>query len=166
MGKKPNQLKTTLELTAQQRKFVDILVANWGNIKKVDACLQAGYTSKKGKPYEMASKLLNQDLNPHICRYLEKRLQRETEKYEKDKLKRYKTFERLRDGAEQKGQYTGAINAEYRAGQMAGMFIDKKEITHSSLEGMSRDQLEQRLNELEQKIGEGVNIIDITPDKN
>ena len=85
--------------------------------------------------------------------------------YEKDKLKRYKTFERLRDGAEMKGQYTGAINAEYRAGQMAGMFIDKKEITHSSLEGMSRDQLEQRLVELEKKIGEGVNIIDVTPEK-
>ncbi len=47
----------------------------------------------------MASKLLNQDLNPHVCRYLEKKLQRETEKYEKDKLKRYKTFERLRNGA-------------------------------------------------------------------
>jgi hypothetical protein len=109
--------------------------------------------------------LLNPDLNPHVCRYLEKRLQRETEKYEKDKLKRYKTFERLRDGAEMKGQYTGAINAEYRAGQMAGMFIDKKEITHSSLEGMNRDQLEQRLAELEKKIGEGANIIDITPEK-
>ena len=166
MGKKPNQLKTTLELTAQQRKFVDILVANWGNIKKVDACLQAGYTSKKGKPYEMASKLLNQDLNPHICRYLEKRLQRETEKYEKDKLKRYKTFERLRDGAEQKGQFTASINAEYRAGQMAGMFIDKKEITHNTLEGMNREQLEERLQQLEQKIGERENIIDITPKKN
>jgi hypothetical protein len=131
----------------------------------VDAAIKAGYTSKKGKPYEMASKLLNPDLNPHVCRYLEKRLQRETEKYEKDKLKRYKTFERLRDGAEMKGQYTGAINAEYRAGQMAGMFIDKKEITHSSLEGMNRDQLEQRLAELEKKIGEGANIIDITPEK-
>ena len=48
---------------------------------------------------------------------------------------------------------------------MAGMFIDKKEITHSSLEGMNRDQLEQRLAELEKKIGEGANIIDITPEK-
>jgi hypothetical protein len=30
---------------------------------------------------------------------------------------------------------------------------------------MSRDQLEKRLEELEKKIGEGVNIIDITPEK-
>ena len=130
MGKKPNALKTTIELTAQQRKFVDVLVANWGQIKKVDAAEQAGYKSKNGKPYEIASRLLNPDLNPHVCRYLEKKLQKETEKYEKDKLRRFKTFERLRNGAEVKGQYTGAINAEFRSGQMAGMFVDKKEITH------------------------------------
>ena len=67
MGKKPNALKTTIELTAQQRKFVDILVANWGQIKKVNAAEQAGYKSKNGKPYEIASRLLNPDLNPHVC---------------------------------------------------------------------------------------------------
>ena len=165
MGSKKNQLKTTNELTEQQKKFVDLLVANWGQIKKVDACSQAGYKSKKGKPYEMASKLLNPDLNPHVCRYLEKKLQQELDKYEKDKLRRYKTFERLRDGAEQKGQYTGAINSEYRAGQMAGMFVDKKEVTHVGLEGMSREQLEKRLSELEGKIGEAKNIIDVTPEE-
>ena len=165
MGKKPNALKTTIELTAQQRKFVDILVANWGQIKKVDAAEQAGYKSKNGKPYEIASRLLNPDLNPHVCRYLEKKLQKETEKYEKDKLRRFKTFERLRNGAEVKGQYTGAINAEFRSGQMAGMFVDKKEITHSTLEGMSRDQLEKRLNELETKINDSASIIDVSPDK-
>jgi|TARA_R100001530_G_scaffold63262_2_gene45485 phage terminase small subunit len=165
MPKKSNQLKTTSELTQQQRKFVDILVANWGNIKKVDAAEQAGYKSTKGKPYEIASRLLNPDLNPHVCRYLEKRLEKERAAYESDKLKRYKVFERLRDGAESRGQYTGAINAEFRAGQMAGHFIDKKEITHNTLEGMTRDQLENRLKELERKIGESEAIIDVSPKK-
>jgi hypothetical protein len=33
-------------------------------------------------------------------------------------------------------------------------FIDKKEVTHVGLEGMSREQLESRLSELEEKIGE------------
>jgi repressor of nif and glnA expression len=37
---------------------------------------------------------------------------------------------------------------------MAGFFIDKKEVTHVGLEGMSREQLESRLSELEEKIGE------------
>ena len=163
MGKKSNQLKTSVELTAQQRNFVDILVANWGQMKKADAAEKAGYTSTRGKPYEQASRLLNPDLNPHVCRYLEKKLQKETEKYEKDKLARFKTFERLRNGAEMKGQYTGAINAEFRAGQMAGMFVDKKEITHNTLEGMSREQLEERLQQLEKNIDDSSAIIDVTP---
>ena len=78
---------------------------------------------------------------------------------------RYKIFDRLRDGAEQKGQYTGAINAEFRSGQLAGQFVDKKEISHTTLEGMSREKLEQRLKELENKISDSKNIIDITPEK-
>ena len=130
MPKPKKHLIPTDKLQEQQKKFVDIMVENWGNISKVDAAIKAGYKSegKSGKPYDQASRLLNPDLNPHICRYLEKRLSEEQEKYEKDKLRRYKTFERLRNGAEMKGQYTGAINAEFRAGQMAGMFVDKKKI--------------------------------------
>ena len=158
-------LRKTSDLKEQQKKFVDILVENWGQISKVDAAMKAGYKSKteSGKPYDQASRLLNPDINPHICRYLEKKLSEEQEKYEKDKLRRYKTFERLRNGAEMKGQYTGAINAEFRAGQMAGMFVDKKEITHNTLEGMSREQLEERLQQLEKKIGDSSAIIDVTP---
>ena len=45
------------------------------------------------------------------------------------------------------------------------MFVDKKEVTHVGLEGMNREQLESRLAELEKKIGEGKNIIDVTPEK-
>tara|TARA_R100000951_G_scaffold114983_1_gene121625 strand:+ start:224 stop:763 length:540 start_codon:yes stop_codon:yes gene_type:complete len=160
------QMRTIKDLTTKQKTYIDILVANWGNITKVDALLQAGYKSKsKDAAMVMASKLTNPDLNPHVCRYLEYRLSKEQEKYEKDKLRRYKTFERLRDGAEQKGQYTGAINAEFRSGQLAGQFVDKKEVLHSTLEGMSREQLENRLKELENKINDGGTIIDITPNK-
>ncbi len=166
MPQKSKQLRTINDLTNKQKKFVDNLVENWGNISKVDALLKAGYSSKnKEASMVMASRLTNPNLNPHICRYLETRLQEEQAKYEKDKLRRYKVFERLRNGAEAKGQYTGAINAEFRSGQLAGQFVDKKEISHSSLEGMNREQLEKRLQELENKIGENINIIDVTPNK-
>jgi len=46
---------------------------------------------------------------------------------------------------------------------MAGHFVDRKEISHIGLEGMNREQLEKRLEELESKIGEAKNIIDVTP---
>jgi phage terminase small subunit len=165
MSRKPNALKTSMELTPKQRKFVDIYVSNYGTISKVEAAKQAGYESKdKYGPMAVASRLTNPEKNPHVVRYLEKRLSQELAKYEKDKLRVYKTFDRLRTGAETKGQFTAAINAEVAKGKMAGFFIDRKEVTHVGLEGMSREQLEKRLDELESKIGDAKNIIDITPD--
>lgn len=107
MSRRKNEVKLSTELTPKQRAFVDILVANWGSISKADACLQAGYTTKdpNRKPFEIASRLTNPEINPHICRYLEKRLSQELNKYEKDKLKSFKVFERLRNKAEEKNQF-------------------------------------------------------------
>jgi phage terminase small subunit len=164
MARRSNQIKTIAELTLKQKKFVDIYVENWGNISKVDAARAAGYESKKPQgPTEIASRLTNPDLNPHVCRYMELKLQKELQIYEKDKLKKYKRFDYLSKKAEDKGQLAVAVNAEFRSGQMADMFVNKLEVTNVGLEGMSREQLEKRLSELEQKIGEAKNIIDVTP---
>jgi phage terminase small subunit len=164
MARRSNQIKTIAELTLKQKKFVDIYVENWGNISKVDAARAAGYESKKPQgPTEIASRLTNPDLNPHVCRYMELKLQKELQIYEKDKLKKYKRFDHLSKKAEDKGQLAVAVNAEFRSGQMADMFVNKLEVTNVGLEGMSREQLEKRLSELEQKIGEAKNIIDVTP---
>ena len=56
-----------------------------------------------------------------------------------------------------------AITAQFRRDQMA--VWDRKEISHIGLEGMNREQLEKRLEELESKIGEAKNIIDVTPEE-
>lgn len=164
MPKKKNTLKTITELTPKQKLFVDILIENWGQISKVKAAEMAGYVSKKAEgPTEIASRLTNPDLNPHVCRYMESRLQKELQIYEKDKLRKYKRFDHLSKKAEDKGQLAVAVNAEFRSGQMADMFVSKSEIKHVGLEGMSREELEKRLGELEQKIGEAKDIIDVTP---
>jgi len=166
MTKRKNTLKSTSELTLKQKAFVDIYVSNWGEISKTEAASRAGYQSvKKEGPSEIASRLTDPNKNPHVVRYMEMRYAQELKKHEGDKLKKYKRFETLSKKAEDKKQFGHAINAEYRSGQMAGFFIDKKEVTHVGLEGMSREQLEKRLSELEGKIGEAKNIIDVTPNK-
>ena len=166
MAQKRRELRSIQDLTDKQKKFIDILVDNWGKITKPDALIESGYNTKtRESAMVLASKLTNPDINPHICRYLEKRLAEEREVYEKDKLRRYKILDDLRDQSSAKGQFTASINAEYRSGQLAGLYVDHKQITHSTLEGMSRDQLEKRLAELENKIGEAKNIIDVTPEK-
>ena len=166
MAQKRRELRSIQDLTDKQKKFIDILVDNWGKITKTDALIESGYNTKtRESAMVLASKLTNPDINPHICRYLEKRLAEEREVYEKDKLRRYKILDDLREQSSAKGQFTASINAEYRSGQLAGLYVAHKQITHSTLEGMSRDQLEKRLAELENKIGEAKNIIDVTPEK-
>ena len=163
-NRRSKAVKTITDLTPKQKAFVDILVSNWGQMSKADAVRQAGYETKSPNgAHEIGSRLTNPDKNPHVVRYLETKLLKEKSIYEKDKLKRYKRFEYLSNKAENKGEIGVAVNAEYRSGQMANMFVNQTEVKHVGLEGMSREQLEKRLGEIEKKIGEAKNIIDVTP---
>ena len=71
-----------------------------------------------------------------------------------------KQFENMRNKAVEKNQFSPAITAEYRIGQAAGFYIDRKEITTNSLEGLTREQLETRLQELERKMADTKPIIE------
>ena len=150
---KKNALKTEHELTPKQRMFVEILVQEHGNITQAEALKRAGYESKSVETASShASQLLNRKVNPHIARYYDKRFDQEVKKYESDNLRRYKRLERIANSAEKEKQYAAAINAEYRSGQLAGAYVDRKEVTVTGLEGMSREQLEKKLEELSNKI--------------
>ena len=46
MGLKSKALRTVDDLTLKQRKFIDILVAHWGEITKGEALKRAGYNAK------------------------------------------------------------------------------------------------------------------------
>ena len=143
---KKNALKTEHELTPKQRMFVEILVQEHGNITQAEALKRAGYDSKSVETARShASQLLNRKVNPHIAKYYDKRFDQEVKKYESDNLRRYKRLERIANSAEKEKQYAAAINAEYRSGQLAGAYVDRKEVTVTGLEGMSREQLEKKL---------------------
>lgn len=152
-GLKKKELRTEDDLTLKQKKFVDIYVKNWGNITKAEALKQAGYDCKNENDYSViASRLTNRKINPHVVKYLDKIYKEECAKYEGDNLRRYKRLERIALSAEQDKQYAAAINAEYRSGQLAGQYIDRKEVKVTGLEGMSREELENKLKELSNKI--------------
>ena len=152
-GLKKKELRTEKDLTIKQKMFVDILVGNWGEITKSDALRQAKYECKIDNDYSViASRLTNRKLNPHICKYLDKKLEEISAKYERNKIRRYRRLERFADMAADNKQYSAAVNAEYRSGQLAGLYVDKKEVKVSGLEGMSRAELEKKLQELSTKI--------------
>src|SRR5210317_106999 len=153
MGLKKKELRTEDDLTLKQRKFIDIYVKNWGNITKSEACKQAGFECKNENDYSViASRLTNRKLNPHVVKYLDRIYKEECAKYEGDNLRRYKRLERIALNAEADKQYAAAINAEYRSGQLAGQYVDRREVKVTGLEGMSREELEKKLKELSNKI--------------
>ena len=153
MGLKKKELRTVDDLTPKQKMFVEIYVKDWGNITQAEALKRAGYVCKNENDYSaIASRLLSRRLNPHVAKYFDTRFSKELKMYEGDNLRRFKRLERLADKAEKKDQYAAAINAEYRSGQLAGAYVDKKEDRVTGLEGMSRDELEKKLQELSTKI--------------
>ena len=152
-GQKLKALRTEDDLTLKQKKFVDVYVKNWSNITKAEALKQAGYVCKNENDYSViASRLTSRKLNPHVRKYMDKIYKEECAKYEGDNLRRYKRFERIALKAETDKQYDAAINAEYRSGQLAGQYVDRKEVRVTGLEGMSREELEKKLKELSNKI--------------
>jgi len=141
------------DLTPKQRLFVDILVANWGEISYADACRQAKYECKNESDYSaIASRLMNRRLNPHVAKYLDQQYEKEVNKFSKDKLKRFRRLDKLSKKAEENKQFNVSVQAEYRSGQLAGLYVDKREVKVSGLECMSRDELENKLKELSNKI--------------
>ena len=80
-------------------------------------------------------------------------------------MRRYRILEKYADNAFADKQYAAAINAEFRSGQLAGLYIDKREVTVSGLEGMSRAELEKKLQELTNKIdGFNAKTIEVGPE--
>jgi len=141
------------DLTPKQRLFVDIMIANWGEITQAEAAKRAKYECKNEADLSaIASRLLNRRLNPHVVKYLDQQYEKEVNKFSKDRLKRFKRLDHLSKKAEDNKQFNVSVQAEYRSGQLAGLYVDKREVKVSGLEGMSRSELENKLKELSKKI--------------
>ena len=156
---KQRELKSFSDLTPKEKKFAELYVENWGQMKKQEIAVLAGYPEKSAS--NRASRLTNADRAPHVVKYIEFLYNKEKKKY-KDDLIHYKNYDRLIKGAEGKGQFAAAINAEYHKGQAAGFYEKNINLKTTNLEGMSRDELEKRLGELEKKISTNQPIIEAT----
>jgi hypothetical protein len=82
------------------------------------------------------------------------------------------TFERhmrdlqiIRDQALTAGAYGAAVQAEYRRGQALGtIYIDRKEIRHGTIDSMSKEEVQRKLEEIRRLYGgQGGPIVDVTP---
>jgi hypothetical protein len=68
-------------------------------------------------------------------------------KYGVTVLGQLKRLAELSQGAEEKGQYSSAINAEKIRSSLGGLTVDRRETTHQ-LDQLSRDEIVARLSEI------------------
>ena len=138
--------KSEKRLTPKQQAFVEIFVKENGRLTATECAKQAGYSEKSA--ISQASVMRNPKYFPHVVKAIED-LQREYAEASKiDFVKHSRELARLRDQAVINGQIGPAVNAEYRRGQLAGFYVDRKEVVTASLDNMSRPELEAKLKEI------------------
>ena len=133
-------------LTPKQRKFVQELVTNDTQLSAEECAIRAGYA--KESAVVRASELQNPKLYPKVVIEIQNFREQTNKRYAVDKGSHVRQLARLRDGAVERGQYGPAVVAEYRRGQIAGLYIEKKVSLTGSIDNLTREQAIKKFNEL------------------
>lgn len=153
-------------LSPQEWKFVEEFVAGEGHVTLKEAALRAGYNESWIK--NKARELTDPDKNPHIVAAIQERRLELGEKYATTFERHMRDLQVIRDQALAAGAYGAAVQAEYRRGQALGtIYIDRKEIRHGTIDSMSKEEVQRKLEEIKKLYGGGNGgpIIDITPEQ-
>jgi|TARA_A100000172_G_scaffold18483_1_gene10175 phage terminase small subunit len=135
--------KTWQELNSKQKKFVREYVKGQN---ATDAAVKAGYTKNRNAAKRQGSVLLNH--NPLVRNYL---IEQEIEAEEREKISmesHLSALHDLREEARDQGQINAAITAEIHRGKAGGLYIDRREVLTAKIDGLSKDQLIDRLSDL------------------
>jgi len=137
------------KLTKRQRNFVLLLVHSEGKKSASQCAFEAGYSRRRSKV--TAAELRNPKMYPEVAKAIEEEERAHIEKYKVTKERHLSIMARLRDAAAGAGNFNAAVAAETRRGQVAGYYIDKKEIKTGSIDQMSREETEAKLKEIMQQ---------------
>lgn len=134
-------------LTPKQIKFCVLLVERGDELSAKECAIQAGYSEKAA--IQSASNLKQK---PHIAEYIRELRNQEEKKYEVNLGRHLKRLHVLSEGAEQSGNWNAAVQAEKSRGQVAGLYIDRKEIMHGSIDQLSRSEVDKLLTDMDKKL--------------
>jgi phage terminase small subunit len=138
------------KLTNRQKEFAKYFVE--GIYSNAECVRKSGYSDKNGIARIQANKLLNPKMFPHITEYINELREEREKKYGVTLIGQLKRFKELGEKAEEEGQYTASINAEKIRSSLGGLTIDRRETNHyHAIDGMSREEIENRLQELRSK---------------
>lgn len=139
-------------LNAKEWKFVTELVSGDGRVTMKEAAIRAGY--KIASASVMAWKLTNPSVNPHVVSAIQAYRAELNSKYNTSYERHMKDLQTIRDKALDAGAYAAAVQAEYRRGQALGtIYVDRKEIRHGTIDSMSKEEVQRKLDELKALYG-------------
>ena len=135
------------KLTPKQAKFC-LLFVQEGDTKTATECaILAGYSEKRARIE--ASELRK---HPGCTEYIRELRNQEEKKYEINLHKHLKRLDQLSRGAEEKGNWNAAVTAEKSRGQVGGLYIDRKEIMHGSIDQLNREEGDKLLRDMDKKL--------------
>ena len=130
-------------LSPRHKKFCQLYIQGMSG---AEAARRAGFTKHKFGAKAQGSALLRR--NPLIRNHIIDLMTRERERAAVSMESHLTELSRLRDEAADSGQISSAISAEISRGKVAGLYIEKKEVTVNKIESMSDDELRAKLQEL------------------
>ena len=164
MAAKVGPLAKQKTLTPKHWKFVQEYVAGDGRVTLKEAAIRAGY--KPTSASVIAWQLTNPDINPHIVAAIQAYRAELASKYNTSYERHMKDLQMIRDKALEAGAYAAAVQAEYRRGQALGtIYVERKEIRHGTIDSMSKEEVQRKLDELKRLYGgpPPTAIIDLNP---
>ena len=148
------------KLTPKQIKFC-LLFVQEGDTKTATQCaIEAGYSENRSK--QEAS-----ELRKHLgcMEYIRELRNQDEKKYEVNLHKHLKRLHQLSVGAEEKGNWNAAVTAEKSRGQVAGLYIDRKEIMHGSIDQLNREEVDKLLSDMDKRLSVEGSFEEIDDDK-
>lgn len=133
-------------LTERQKTFAELYVE--GVYTNAECARRAGFSHEVAHIY--SATLLNGRDYPHVVEYIKELREAKERKYGVTTIGQLERLYHLSRGAEEAKQFSAAINAEKLRSALGGLTTDRRE-TLNRIENMSRDQILDRLMELQQK---------------
>ena len=139
-------------MNAKEWKFVQEYVSGDGRVTLKEAAIRAGY--KEGSASVMAWKLTNPREYPHVVAAIQAYRAELASKYNTSYERHMRDLQIIRDKAMDSGAWAAAVQAEYRRGQALGtIYVERKEIRHGTIDSMSKEEVQRKLEELKQLYG-------------
>ena len=146
-------------LKPREAKFVEIYAGANGTITLTEAAREAGYPESTCR--RVGSELTNPEKNPHVVQAIQRRQAELNAKYNTTFERHMKDLQYIRDKAIEAGAWAAAVQAEYRRGQALGtIYIDRKEIRHGSIDSMSKEEVQRKLEALRKLYQGSPDIVD------